>query len=50
MQRESEEHDGVIPMMMPHEVQEKMIREAIASIEHLDDVAEKVVMIRVEHF
>lgn len=51
MQRESEEHDGVIPMMMlTHEVQEKMIREAIASIEHLDDVAEKVVMIRVEHF
>ncbi len=51
MQRESEEHDGVIPMMMlTHEVLEKQIRLAIASIEALDDVEERVVMIRVEHF
>lgn len=51
MQRETEEHQGKIPMMMlTHTVVEKQINEAIRKIEALDDVIGNVVKIRVELF
>ncbi|ARU55307.1 homoserine dehydrogenase [Oleiphilus messinensis] len=51
MQRETEEHQGKIPMMMlTHTVVEKQINEAICKIEALDDVIGDVVKIRVELF
>ncbi|MCG8610219.1 MAG: homoserine dehydrogenase [Pseudomonadales bacterium] len=51
MQRETEEHQGKIPMMMlTHTVVEKQINEAIRKIEALDDVIGDVVKIRVELF
>ncbi len=51
MQKESELHDGLIPMiMLTLEVKEKQINAAIAQIEALDDIEGKVVRIRTEHF
>lgn len=51
MQKESEEQNGLIPMiMLTHTVKEKQINEAIAQIEALDDVVGEVVRIRVECF
>jgi homoserine dehydrogenase len=51
MQRESEEHDGVIPMMLvTHVVCESAINSAIAEIESLADISGSVVRIRIEHF
>ncbi len=51
MQKESEEHDGLIPMiMLTHTVKEKQMNVAINQIQALDDVSGEVVRIRVECF
>ncbi|UZE95244.1 homoserine dehydrogenase [Alkalimarinus alittae] len=51
MQKESELHEGMIPMiMLTHKVKEARINEAIAEIEELTEIEGKVVRIRAEHF
>lgn len=50
MQKEAEEHDGLVPMILiTHRVIERHMVEAIAALEALDDVVGDVVRIRVEH-
>ena len=49
MQKEAEEHDGLVPMILvTHRVREAQINDAIAALEALEGVAGKVVRIRVE--
>ncbi len=49
MQKEAEEHDGLVPMiLLTHRVVEQRIDDAIVALEALDDVVGKVVRIRVE--
>ncbi len=49
MQKEAEEHDGLVPMILvTHRVRERCIDEAIAAMETLEGVVGKVVRIRVE--
>lgn len=49
MQKDVEEHDGLIPMiLLTHRVVESRIDDAIAAMEALDDVVGSVVRIRVE--
>ncbi len=49
MQKEAEEHDGLVPMILvTHRVLEARINDAIAALEGLDDVVGNVVRIRVE--
>jgi len=49
MQKESEESEGLIPMiLLTHKVQEKQMNQAIAAIEALDAIVDPVVRIRVE--
>ena len=49
MQKEAEEHDGLVPMILvTHRVVEARIDDAIAALEGLADVVGKVVRIRVE--
>ncbi|MFI8481594.1 homoserine dehydrogenase [Pseudomonas sp. NPDC078700] len=49
MQKEAEEHDGLVPMILvTHRVVESQIDEAITALEALDDIAGSVVRIRVE--
>ena len=50
MQKEAEEHDGLIPMiLLTHRVHEQHMNEAIKALESLEDVVGAVVRIRVEH-
>ena len=50
MQKEAEEHDGLVPMiLLTHRVTERHMVEAISALEALDDVVGDVVRIRVEH-
>ena len=49
MQKEAEVQDGLVPVILvTHRVVEQGIDDAIAALEKLDDVADKVVRIRVE--
>jgi homoserine dehydrogenase len=49
MQKEAEEHDGLVPMILvTHRVVEARIDDAIAALESLEGVTGKVVRIRVE--
>ncbi|MFL9815324.1 homoserine dehydrogenase [Stutzerimonas sp. VN223-3] len=49
MQKEAEEHDGLVPMILvTHRVLEKRIDDAIAALEQLEGVSGDVVRIRVE--
>jgi len=49
MQKEAEEHDGLVPMiLLTHRVQEARINQAIGALENLAGVNGKVVRIRVE--
>jgi len=49
MQKEAEEQDGLVPVILvTHRVVEQRIDDAIAALEHLEDVVGKVVRIRVE--
>nr|WP_276584006.1 homoserine dehydrogenase [Pseudomonas sp. RIT-PI-AD] len=49
MQKEAEEHDGLVPMILvTHRVIEARIDDAIAALEALEGVAGRVVRIRVE--
>lgn len=49
MQKEAEEHDGLIPIvLLTHRVQEARMIEAIAALEQLDSIITPVVRIRVE--
>nr|WP_221189688.1 homoserine dehydrogenase [Azomonas macrocytogenes] len=49
MQKEAEEHDGLVPMiLLTHQVIEQKIDDAIAAMEGLEGVAGKVMRIRVE--
>jgi len=49
MQKEAEEHDGLVPVILvTHRVVEQRIDNAISALETLDDVVGKVVRIRVE--
>ncbi|MQK16887.1 ACT domain-containing protein, partial [Escherichia coli] len=49
MQKEAEEHDGLVPMILvTHRVVEARIDDAIAALEGLADVVGNVVRIRVE--
>ena len=49
MQKEAEEHDGSVPMiLLTHQVQEARINDAIIALEALDTVQKPVVRIRVE--
>jgi len=49
MQKEAEEHDGLVPMiLLTHRVQEARINQAILALEDLPGVNGKVVRIRVE--
>jgi homoserine dehydrogenase len=49
MQKEVEEQDGLVPVILvTHRVIEQRIDDAIAALEALDDVVDKVVRIRVE--
>jgi homoserine dehydrogenase len=49
MQKEVEEHDGLVPMILvTHRVVEARIDEALDALEALDDVVGKVMRIRVE--
>ncbi|MFE8072630.1 homoserine dehydrogenase [Marinobacteraceae bacterium S3BR75-40.1] len=51
MQKESELEDGQIPVIiLTHTVQERQMNRAIADLEALPDVAERIVRIRAEHF
>ncbi|KPW73071.1 Homoserine dehydrogenase [Pseudomonas syringae pv. coriandricola] len=50
MQKEVEEHDGLVPMiLLTHRVVEQRINDAIQALEALQDVVGPVVRIRVEH-
>ncbi|WP_338545113.1 homoserine dehydrogenase [Pseudomonas benzopyrenica] len=50
MQKEAEEHDGLVPMiLLTHRVTERHMVEAITALEALDDVVGDVVRLRVEH-
>ena len=50
MQKEVEEHDGLVPMiLLTHRVIEQHINDAIAALEALQGVVGPVVRIRVEH-
>jgi homoserine dehydrogenase len=50
MQKEAEEHDGLIPMiLLTHRVHEQHMNEAITALEALNDIVGPVVRIRVEH-
>jgi len=50
MQKEAEEHDGLVPMiLLTHRVDEQCMNDAIAALEALNDVAGPVMRIRVEH-
>ena len=49
MQKEVEEHDGLVPMILvTHRITEQHMNDAIAALEALDGVAAPVVRIRVE--
>ncbi len=49
MQKEAEEHDGSVPMiLLTHRVEEQRINDAIIALEALDTVQKPVVRIRVE--
>ena len=49
MQKEAEEQDGLVPMILvTHRVLEAQINEAISALEALTDVVGSVVRIRVE--
>ncbi len=49
MQKEAEEQDGLVPMILvTHRVQEQRIDDAISALEALADISGKVVRIRVE--
>ena len=49
MQKEAEVQDGPVPVILvTHRVVEQRIDDAIAALERLDDVVDKVVRIRVE--
>ncbi|MEK1908385.1 MAG: ACT domain-containing protein, partial [Pseudomonas sp.] len=49
MQKEAEEHDGLVPMILvTHRVQEARVNDAIAALEALSDIVGSVVRIRVE--
>ena len=49
MQKEAEEQDGLVPVILvTHRVVEQRIDDAIAALEHLEDVVGKVVRLRVE--
>ncbi len=49
MQKEAEVQDGLVPVILvTHRVVEQRIDDAIAALERLDDVVDKVVRIRVE--
>jgi len=49
MQKEAEEQDGLVPMiLLTHRVVEQSINDAIVALEDLQDVVGKVVRIRVE--
>ncbi|MNL76101.1 hypothetical protein D3C87_2020110 [compost metagenome] len=49
MQKEVEEQDGLVPMILvTHRVIEKRINDAITALEALQDVVGSVVRIRVE--
>lgn len=51
MQKESEEMNGLIPIiMLTHTVQERQMNLAIADLQALPDIEGKVVRIRAEHF
>ena len=51
MQKESEEMNGLIPIiMLTHTVQERQMNGAIADLQALPDIEGKVVRIRAEHF
>ncbi|MNW70200.1 homoserine dehydrogenase [compost metagenome] len=50
MQKEVEEHDGLVPMiLLTHRVVEQRFNDAIAALEALAGVNGPVVRIRVEH-
>ncbi len=50
MQKEVEEHDGLVPMiLLTHRVLEQHMNDAIAALEALQGVDGPVVRIRVEH-
>ena len=49
MQKEAEEQDGLVPMILvTHRVIEQRINDAIAALEALEGVSGQVVRIRVE--
>ncbi len=49
MQKEAEEHDGLVPMiLLTHQVLEQNMNDAIAALEQLEGVAGHVMRIRVE--
>lgn len=51
MQKESEVQDNTIPVIiLTHTVKERQINRAIADLEALPDIAQRVVRIRAEHF
>jgi homoserine dehydrogenase len=51
MQKESELHDGQIPViLLTHTVLEKQVNDAIAEMEALPEVEGRVVRIRAENF
>ena len=51
MQKESEVHDGRIPVIiLTHTVQERQVNQAIEELEALDEVDDQVVRIRAENF
>lgn len=51
MQKESEMQDSTIPVIiLTHSVKERQINRAIADLEALPDIAERVIRIRAEHF
>ena len=50
MQKEVEEHDGLVPMiLLTHRVLEQHMNDAITALEALEGVVGPVVRIRVEH-
>ena len=51
MQKESEVQDNTIPVIiLTHTVKERQINRAIADLEALPDIADRVIRIRAEHF
>jgi homoserine dehydrogenase len=50
MQKEAEEHDGLVPLiLLTHRVSEQSMNDAISALEALKDVSGPVMRIRVEH-